>query len=123
MQVADRELVRREEIENTLDYISRQLGQLQITETLPTVNVPSHALFNSAMEVRSAVMRYLTVQIRHQSTALGLTGFYYYSMSLMEQEGLLRRWPPATKIMSLSIKRWKRLSPVSIYHCHITGMG
>ena len=91
MQVADRELVRKEEIENTLDYISRQLGQLQITETLPTVNVPSQALINSAMEVRSAVMRYLAVQIRHQSTALGLTGIHYYLMSLMEQEGLFRR--------------------------------
>jgi len=74
MQIADREIARREEIENTLDYISRQLGQLQITKRLPTVNVPSQALINSAMDVRSAVMRYLAVQIRGQSNALGWTG-------------------------------------------------
>jgi len=74
MQIADRELGRRDDIEKTLDYISRQLGQLQIIESLPTVNVPSQALINSAMDVRSAVMRYLAVQIRHESNALGVVG-------------------------------------------------
>jgi len=74
MQVADRELGRQDEIERTLDYISRQLGQLQITDSLPTSNVPSQALIDSAMDVRSTVMRYLAVQIRHESKSLGVMG-------------------------------------------------
>jgi hypothetical protein len=84
MQIADRELGRRDDIEKTLDYISRQLGQLQITESLPTANVPSQALINSAMDVRSDVMRYLAVQIRHQSIALGIMGINQYNKCLME---------------------------------------
>jgi hypothetical protein len=84
MQIADRELGRRDDIEKTLDYISRQLAQLQITESLPTANVPSQALINSAMDVRSDVMRYLAVQIRHESNALGIMGIDQYSKCLME---------------------------------------
>ena len=74
MKIADRELERAAEIENRLDYISRQLGQLQILETLPNVNVPSQNLVNSALEVRAAVMRYLAVMIRYESKASGVMG-------------------------------------------------
>jgi hypothetical protein len=74
--MADREVGRKKEIESQLDFISRQLGQLQITETLPTSAISSQALINSAMDVRSAVMQYLAVQIRHESYALGLLGKY-----------------------------------------------
>ena len=73
-KIADREISRRKEIETQLDFISRQLGQLQIITALPATTVPSHTLVNSAMDVRSAVMGYLAVQIRHESIALGIVG-------------------------------------------------
>jgi hypothetical protein len=72
--MADRELKRRDEIEKGLDYISRQLGQIQIIENLPTAEVKSQTLVNTAMDVRSSVMRYLAIQIRHESTHFGILG-------------------------------------------------
>lgn len=60
------------EIENQLDYISRQLGQLKITETLPDVDLSSQHLVNCAMDVRSAVMKYLAVVIRYESKTSGV---------------------------------------------------
>jgi RecJ-like exonuclease len=72
--MADRELKRRDEIEKRLDYISQQLGQLQIIKNLPDVKVMSQTLINSAMDVRSAVMRYLAIQIRHESSHFGIMG-------------------------------------------------
>jgi hypothetical protein len=72
--MADRELKRRDEIEKGLDYISRQLGQLQIIETLPSAEVMSQTLINSAMDVRTSVMRYIAIQIRHESRHFGIIG-------------------------------------------------
>ena len=72
--MADRELKRRDEIEKGLDYISRQLGQLQIIETLPSADVMSQTLINSAMDVRTSVMRYIAIQIRHESRYFGIIG-------------------------------------------------
>ena len=65
--MAERELKRRSEIEETLDYISRELGQVQIINRLPSAKVPSEALINSALELRSSVMRYLSAVIRRES--------------------------------------------------------
>jgi hypothetical protein len=72
--MADRELKRRGEIEKGLDYISRQLGQLKVIENLPNVEVMSQNLINSAMDVRSSVMRYLAIHIRHESRHFGILG-------------------------------------------------
>lgn len=70
IQIVDGEL----ETETQLDYISRQLEQLRIVERLPQSDVSAQALINSAMDVQSAVMNYIAVQIRHQSTAFGIVG-------------------------------------------------
>jgi hypothetical protein len=74
VKIADHEIARATEIESELDYISRQLGQLEVTEELPNAGVPSHHLINSAMEVHSAVMIYLAVLIRYESKAGGIVG-------------------------------------------------
>jgi hypothetical protein len=62
------------EIETRLDYISRQLEQLRIVERLPHSDVSAQALINSAMDVQSAVMNYIAIQIRHQSGSFGIVG-------------------------------------------------
>jgi hypothetical protein len=73
-KIADREIARATEIEYQLDYISRQLGQLEVTEELPNAGVPSYHLINCAMEVHSAVMIYLAVLIRYESKIGGVVG-------------------------------------------------
>jgi len=72
-EIADREVGRREEVEKKLDYISQQLERLKITEQLPeNTNVPSDALINRAIDVRSASMLFLAAHIRHESDHLGI---------------------------------------------------
>jgi hypothetical protein len=60
-------------IEEKLDFVSRQFGQLKITERLPD-GVPSNELFNRAMDVKSAAFIFLAVQIRYESRQLGVVG-------------------------------------------------
>jgi hypothetical protein len=72
--MADRELKRTGDIEKRLDYICRQLGQLGIIENLPEVEVLSETLVNSAIDVRSSVMKYLATNIRHESNHFGIMG-------------------------------------------------
>ena len=59
-----------------LDYISRQLGQLQIVRRLPDVDVQSEQLVNRAIDVISAALKYLAVQIRHSANPLGVLGMH-----------------------------------------------
>ena len=61
-------------IEQRLDYISRQLRQLKIIEVLPNTTIPSRYLVNCAIDVRSAIMKYLALQIRHESEHLNVLG-------------------------------------------------
>jgi hypothetical protein len=70
----DRELDRKEEIERELDYISRQLGQLDTVNNLPKLDIPSQNLINCAIDVRTTVMTYLSVQIRHELKHGGILG-------------------------------------------------
>ena len=73
-KIADRELSRTTAIERHLDFISRQLGHLQIVDTLPDVSISSQSLVNTAIDVRSAVLRYLAIQIRNESSRMGIVG-------------------------------------------------
>jgi len=73
-EIADREVARASEIEDELDYISRQLGHLEVTEELPNAGVPSDHLINCAMEVHSTVMVYLAILIRYESKVGGVVG-------------------------------------------------
>jgi hypothetical protein len=67
-------LGRKKEIEDTLDYISRQLEQLNVIGQLPQTNVHSEALAHRAMDVRSAAMVYIAVHIQHESRHFGIVG-------------------------------------------------
>jgi hypothetical protein len=71
--VADRELSRREAVDETLDYISRQLGQLEIIKKLPSGFRPDQVI-NRATDVLSAAFCYLDVHIRREANHLGIIG-------------------------------------------------
>ena len=72
-QVADRELSRREAVEKMLDYISRQLGQLEIIKKVPSGFRPDQ-LINRAMDVLSSAFCYLDAHICREANRLGIIG-------------------------------------------------
>jgi hypothetical protein len=75
LKIADREISRRDEVEKKLEYISQQLGQVEIIKQLPDIqNVQTDALVNRAMDVVSAALLFLAVHIRHESGRFGIIG-------------------------------------------------
>ena len=58
----------------SLDYISQQLEQLAILDSLPQDLKQREIVINRAMDVRSASMLFLAVNIRHDLTPLGIPG-------------------------------------------------
>lgn len=77
MQIAEKELARKEEIGRTLDYLSQQLEQLEILNNLPDDLDQRKSIVNKAMDVRSPSLLYLAVHIRHDTTSLGIIGMIY----------------------------------------------
>jgi hypothetical protein len=61
-------------LDASLDYISQQLEQLAILDSLPQDLKQREIVINRAMDVRSASMLFLAVNIRHDSTPLGIPG-------------------------------------------------
>lgn len=57
-----------------LDYISRQLGRLEIIQRLPEIGAQSNQIANRALDVLSSALQYLAVHIQHESTRLGILG-------------------------------------------------
>jgi hypothetical protein len=72
----DHELEMIAEVERTLDYIYRQLGQLGIIRDLPDCGVSETALQNRALDVKSTVMIYIAVHLSHECNALGTIGIF-----------------------------------------------
>jgi hypothetical protein len=62
------------EITQTLDYLCQQLGELDVTTILPDDIERRDVVINRAIDVRTACMRYLTSNIRHDATPLGTIG-------------------------------------------------
>ena len=77
-KIADRELARKEEVENILLHIYRQLGELNVVTDLPNTDIPPTALINRALDVKSAVLTYLAVHICHESSRLGIIGIFSF---------------------------------------------
>jgi hypothetical protein len=61
-------LERNAEIEKKLDHISRELERINITKKLPTNDVDMVALRHRAMDVRSAVITFIAVHVRRESS-------------------------------------------------------
>lgn len=73
-KIADCEIARRRDVEKALEFIHRQLQQLEVINELPDSEVRPTALINRAMDVESAVLTFITVHIRHEGNRLGLIG-------------------------------------------------
>lgn len=67
-------MTRQEAIGGKLDYISRQLEQIEIIQQLPEADMPSAQLENRAMDVVSASLTFLAVHINHELGTLGIIG-------------------------------------------------
>ena len=74
IQIADKEIDRKEELSKTLDYLSQQFAHLQLANSLPEDFEQRDFIANRALDVRSATMMYLAIMIRHNSTAFGTLG-------------------------------------------------
>jgi len=73
-QIAEKELTRRDAIERKLDYISRHLEQIEIAQKLPEAFTQSIQLENRAIDVLSASLIFLAVNINHELGNLGMIG-------------------------------------------------
>ena len=74
IQIADKEIGRKEELERTLEYLSQQFAHLELVNVLPDDLEQRDFVVNRALDVRSASMMYLAVTIRHDATPLGTPG-------------------------------------------------
>jgi hypothetical protein len=74
VQIADKEIGRKEELGRTLEYMSQQFAQLETVNFLPEDLEQREFVINRAIDVRSASMVYLALSIRHDATPLGTTG-------------------------------------------------
>lgn len=73
-QKADQELLRKEELDNALDYFAQQLEELEVVTVLPEEIEQRDYVLNRALDVRSASMMYLAVLLHHNSTVFGTPG-------------------------------------------------
>jgi hypothetical protein len=74
-KIADQEVSRKELIQKNMEYICRQLGQLNVVEDLPDTNDDQpKQLTNRATDVLSASLNYLAVHIRRDSGRFGVVG-------------------------------------------------
>jgi hypothetical protein len=73
-KIADCEIARRRDVEKALEFIHYQLQQLEVINELPDSEVRPTALINRAMDVKSAVLTFIAVHIRHEGNRLGLIG-------------------------------------------------
>jgi hypothetical protein len=84
MQIADKEIGRKEELLRNLDYLSQQFAHLELVNVLPDELEQREFVVNRALDVRSASMMYLAVGIRHDATPLGTPGIAPSHMHLHE---------------------------------------
>lgn len=74
IQIADKEIRRKKELETALEYLCQQFEHLQMVKVLPDELEQRDFVVNRAMDVRSASMTYLASIIHHNSTPFGTPG-------------------------------------------------
>lgn len=72
-QIAEKEIARKEEISKTLDYMCQQLGQLGVIYNIPE-DLEHQFVINRAIDVRSASMLHVALQINHDGMWFGTVG-------------------------------------------------
>ena len=83
IQIADQEITRAKELDSMLDFMYQQLEQLRVIDCIPENFEQRDILVNRALDVRSACMRYLAVNICHNATSFGTMGKVHSNMWLM----------------------------------------
>lgn len=78
--MVDREIARKEEVELKLDYICRQFEQIEIIKRLSDVDIKRDYIEDRAMDILSALLKYLAVHIRRQSSRFGIIGILLASV-------------------------------------------
>ena len=73
VKIAEQESTRKETLRRELEHMWQILGQLEVIENLPD-DVENTSLTNRAIDVRSAMMLYLAVEIEHGDNPLGIVG-------------------------------------------------
>ena len=86
IQIANRELTRRAEIETALDYISRELARVKVAGKFVAGGADCLGLGYRAMDIRSAVLNFLAIHIRRHSNAFGIIG-NVHNTTLSADEG------------------------------------
>jgi len=74
LQIADKEIGRKEELERALEYLSQQFAYLEMVNVLPDDLEQREFVANRALDVRSAAMMYLAFMVGHDATPLGTPG-------------------------------------------------
>src|SRR5208282_6039759 len=64
-KITEKELARKNDFNITLDFIYQQLEQFKIIDNIPENLEQRDSLLNRVLDVRSACMQYLTMNIRH----------------------------------------------------------
>ena len=64
----------------TLNYVHWQLGHLNVIKDLPETDIPTGILINRVTDVKSAMLNYIAIHIRHEGDRLGLAGSYRSSL-------------------------------------------
>jgi hypothetical protein len=72
-KIAEQESTRKETLRRELEHMWQILGQLEVIKSLPD-DVEHTSLTNRAIDVRSAMMLYLAVEIEHSDNPLGIVG-------------------------------------------------
>ena len=70
----EKELKRKDELQDVLEFIAQQFSQLAVLKTIPDDLEQREFVVNRALDVRSAAMSYLATSIRHDSTPGGIPG-------------------------------------------------
>jgi hypothetical protein len=96
IQMVDKEIARKKELDKLLDFMCQQLELLKVIDRIPKDIKQLDVLINRALDVRSACMRFLALNIRHDATILGTPGtLFNYIKLILSQEKYSKHSPRA----------------------------
>ena len=110
-QIAEKEIGRKTEVLQRLDYICQQFSHLKIVKSIP-LDIGQEdrvRLANRAMDVRSACILYLAAQFKHDKTWLGTIGSASLGNWLMSKERLRRLFLQEMERSQMVLSAWKDL--------------
>jgi hypothetical protein len=106
-----------------LDFMVQQLDRLTIVESMPE-DVDSAMVVNRALDVRSACLVYLALNIRHEATPLGTVGIMNQEFDLIHLGKVVKTFVLGDQKISDStdyLKSWvdKYTTALTDVHAHV----